>query len=1161
MTDASSCDLSLRLLGRFELRAGEQLLLDDAWPRRKGLALLKLLALEPSHGLHREVVLDRLWPRFSATAAANNLRQTLHHVRAGLAAADQPRPCVVVNGDIISLAPSVVVDVDRFVEAADAASAARTDARLYADALALWGGELLPADAYDEWTRPHRERLRTVWMTALLEYGQLREIRGDAPGAVASAEELLRYDPFNEEALCCLMRGLAQAGQRHRAVARYGEWVERVATELGIEPSPPTRALCEQIAASRFVADHGHRDGRPFVGREPELNAIRRAVDATLNGRGGVVLVTGEPGIGKTETAREASTYARLRGARVLWGRCYEGEGAPPYWPWLQILRMFGEQAGRDELADAIGRGAAELARILPELRDHLPASANAPSQENNEARFRLFESVSLFLKHAARRQPLLVIVDDLQGADEASLLLLDFVARELARVPVLIVATCRHNGNRNAALSRAVSDLVRIPAVVSMTLTGLSQAEIRSYIEIITGRSATDEAAGTVHLQTAGNAFFVSQVVRLMEGEGEADSTGVPPNVKDVVAQRIELLSPASRRVLTIGAALGTEFSLNVLQRATDLDSADLLAKLEEAAAAHIVQEQTGGIRSYRFIHALLRDSLYEVLSGQARGEIHGRITDAYETAYGSIPEELVAEVAHHSFLALTGGGGGVERAVAYQIRAAEVAARMLAHEEAAGCYSRALEAYAMHQPIDEATRCDLLLRLAWAQVAAGRRNDAAVTARDALALARRAGTPALLARAAMILLPRVAWDEPPVDNAEVISLLEEVHDALGSERSPRHADVLSRLGVELRHDPALAERRTDVSRAAVDMARASSDRTILAQVLVGDLYINAESLTVEQRLARASEACEIAESVCARSQELQARGWRIDSYLRLGDMPRADAEIDAYRASAEAIGEAAYLWIAGLMQTMRVAMAGRLSEAAGLVMDSVGTAARAQIANGMVALGGQMTVIRIDQGRYAEMAATIEQFSRGSILLPSARAALAALYCYDGQLKEARKHYEYLAADGFRSLPHHLYNGHTDLARVADVCAELDDQPRALQLYGLLAPYAAYNITAMVGLICAGSVSRSLGILAGVLRRWPDAERHFRDALAMNDEIGAVTFAARTRVDHAAMLMRRGRAADRPRAEALIDAAIPIAQSTDMQGLLKRIERLTPS
>lgn len=1147
----------MRLLGGFELRRGERVLLDDTWPRRKALALVKLLALEPSHALHREVLLERLWPELGESAAANNLRQTLHQLRTVLAAAGEPHSCVVGSGDAIALDSGAIVDVDRFLEVAAAAGAARTNGGLYEEAMALWGGELLPADSYEEWTEPHRERLHVAWTTALIEHAQLLEMRGDMGAAKASAEELLRHDPLNEEALCCLMRGLARMGQRHRAVARYRDWVRRLSSELGIEPAQATREIFAQIASGTLHTEYGSHDGHPFVGRETELGVLRRAVDLTLGGQGGAVLITGEPGIGKTETAREAAVYARLRGARVLWGRCYEGEGAPPYWAWIQILRMFAEQAGRDELAAAIGRSAPDLARILPELRDHLPGVANALVLEDSEARFRLFESVSMFLRRAARRQPLVVILDDVHGADEASLLLLEFVARALPRAPVLVLATCRDHGHRSAALSRAVADLVRIPGVASVTLSGLSTSEIRSYIEVVTGRPVPEETAVAMQRQTAGNAFFVSEMVRFLQNAEEADAPGVPANVTDVVTQRMGALSPAARTVLTVGAALGTEFSLHILQPAANLGVTDVAAALEEATAAHIVHEETAGVGRYRFVHALLRDSLYEALSGRERGALHRRITDAYETSHGAIPEELVAEVAHHSFLALA-ANGSVERAVTYQVCAAEAAARVLAHDDAASAFTRALEALAMQQPVDEARRCDLLLRLAWAQMAAGRRGDAAITARDALALARRVGTADLLVRAAMIMAPRVAWDEPPGDNAEVIRLLEDVHGALDGERTPRHADVLSRLAVELRHQPAFAERREAISREAVGMARASSDRAILAQVLVVDLYIYAESLTIEQRLARASEACKIAESVCARSQELQARGWRIDSLLRLGDMPRVDAEIDAYRASAEAIGDAMYLWIAGLMRTMRVAMGGRLGEAARLVMDSVGTASKAGIANGMVALGGQMTVIRIDQGRYAEMAATIEQFSRGSALLPSARAALAALYCYDGQLNEAHKHYEYLAADGFRSVPHHLYNGHTDLARMADVCAELDDGPRALQLYELLAPYEAYNITAMVGLVCTGSVARSLGILAGVMHRWADAERHFRLALAMNQRIGAVTFAARTRVDHAAMLVRRGRAADRLRAEALVAAAVPIAESTGMHGLMKRAQNL---
>jgi DNA-binding SARP family transcriptional activator len=1154
VADGRTGGLRLRLLGGFQLWQGDRLVLDDSWPRRKARSLLKIVALQPGRAVHREVLLDLLWPTLSEPAAANNLRQSMHQIRLSLVAAGADEACVAVTGSTVSLATTAAVDIDRFVEAAETAGALRTSQAAYQRALDAWGGELLPGDRYEPWAEAHRDRLSALWQRCLLECGLLLELRGDAPRAIALLEELLQYDPLNEAAVGCLMRALAESGHRHRAIAQYEQWVARLRDELSISPAPAMIALREQVGGGQPVARDVRGTGQPFIGREMEMAALRACIDAGFRGRGGVALVTGEPGIGKTETVREAATYARLRGARVFWGRCYEGEGAPPYWPWLQVLRMIGEQAERGELSAVIGRDAPELARLLPELRGLLPGVAAEPSDESDQARFRLFESVTAFLRRSAHRQPAVIVIEDIQGADEASLRLLEFAARTVLESPVLLLATCRDEGHRSAALSQAVADLVRIPEVVSLSLAPLTPDEVRELVEAATGGSCSPEVASTVHRQSGGNVFFVTELVRLMAKSGDGASVAVSSTVRDVVAQRVSQLSAPSRRLLTVAAVLGTEFALNVLRRTAELDVDDLLPDLEHAITAGIVREDPGKVGRYRFVHALLRDSLYDELSLEARGDLHSRIVAAYESVYDPIPEDLTAEVAHHAFAALSAGGDAA-RAVTYKVRSAVLASRMLAHEEAVRCYRQALEADALRPQPDRATRCDLLLRMAWAEVAAGRRSDAAATARDALALARRLGDADLLQRASMILLPRVAWDEPPSDNAEVISLLEEIHAALAGEASARHADVLSRLAIELRHDPASATRRRELSAEAVRAARASDDGGILAQVLVGDLYMNAESLTIDERLARATEATRAAKAACARSPELQSRGWRIDSYLRLGDMPRAHAEMDAYRASAEAFGEAAYLWISGLMTTMRSTMAGRLDEAEGLVMESLASIDRAQFANGMVAIGAQMLVLRIEQGRYAEMASIAERFSRRDGMLPSVRAGLSLLYAYDGRLDEARRHFEHLAAEEFRTIPHHLYNGHTDLSRLAEVCAALGDRRRAAQLYEMLAPYGAYNITAMVGLICLGSVSRTLGILAATLAHWDDAERHFADALAMNEQIGAVAFAVRTRVDHAEALQRRGRPVDLARADAMLAEALSRATELKLPGLIARI------
>ena len=262
-----------------------------------------------------------------------------------------------------------------------------------------------------------------------------------------------------------------------------------------------------------------------FVGREDEMAVLRAHLDDACAGTGSVALLIGEPGIGKTRTAEELAADARLRGARVLWGRCYEGEGAPAYWPWVQLIRAYVRGHDPRALLAEMGPGAADIAQVVPEVGERLPGLAPPPPLEPTQARFRLFDSVTTFLANAASGQPLVLVLDDLHWADTPSLLLLQFLARELRRSRLLVVATYRDvEVGRRHPLSQTLAELARERISRRVPLRGFAHEDVARFIELTTGLLPPAELVAAVVGETEGNPFFVTEVVRLLAADGRLE-------------------------------------------------------------------------------------------------------------------------------------------------------------------------------------------------------------------------------------------------------------------------------------------------------------------------------------------------------------------------------------------------------------------------------------------------------------------------------------------------------------------------------------------------------------------------------------------------------------------------------------------------------------
>ncbi len=925
---------------------------------------------------------------------------------------------------------------------------------------------------------------------------------------------------------------------------------ESVVEELAaIEASASLLAERVEPADTRSLA---RLAGGVFVGREKETQQLRAAFKDAESGRGRLILLVGEPGCGKTRTAEQLATYARLRDAQVLSGRCYEGEGAPAFWPWIQIIRSWVQEEGSRAVSSAMGAGAPEIAQMVPEVRERLPALAAPPALEPEQARFRLFDSVTTFLKNAARRRPLVLILDDLHWADRPSLLLLEFLARELRSSRLLVVGAYRDVAvGRQHPLSQTLAELARQGAGDRIALGGLAQADVERFMEMTAGLKPPEALAAAIHRETEGNPFFVNEVVRLMVAEGRLTrpdqtaswSVPIPQGVREVIGRRLEQLSAPCNRVLAVAAVVGRGFTVEVLGALVDLTEDHLLEVLEEAVAARVIAEAPHTIGRYSFTQTLIRETLYESLSANRRLRLHRRIGEVLEKLYGADPSSRLAELAYHFYHAAPAGDSG--KAADYAVRAAQQAAEMLGYEEAAVHYQRAIEVLQRNPPVDEKRRLELLLTLGDAHKKAGNTAVARETFEHTTEAARRLGAAEQLAAAALGM-QTVTAVYGKIDEVQ-LRLLWESLGALPQQDSALRARVLAHLSIALYYSP---EQRVELSQEALDMARRVGDPAALVAALYARHIALVLTENVAERLAVSTEILRIAEASGNKEMAVRAHYRRILDLTELGEMGAVDREIEAYAKVAAELRQPIYAWFTPYFRASRAVFEGRFAECERLAQEAVAIGRRAQDPTAPLFYGVQMNLLRLEQGRAEELVPGVKTFIERYPMIPGHRAVLCHVYARTGKREETRAEFEPLAANDFAALPR---DGSWILSvtGLAWVCRFLGDVARAEMLYRMLLPYAGRNVIIGSSGVACGSICRSLGLLAATMSRWDDAARHFESAIAMNSRMNARPFLAEAQHEYAVMLLSRGAAGDREKAAGLLGQALATARELGMQKL----------
>jgi class 3 adenylate cyclase/Cdc6-like AAA superfamily ATPase len=439
-----------------------------------------------------------------------------------------------------------------------------------------------------------------------------------------------------------------------------------------------------------------------FVGRESELERLRKAFDNAVSGHGGLVMLVGEPGIGKTRTTQELETYAKMRGAQVLWGRTHESAGAPPYFPWLQAGGQYAA-AHADDLPAIIGPqmqpdSIAELTRIFPWL---VGPNVGVPEAvaDPEVAQFRLFDAYTSYLKAIANQGPLVIALDDLHWADKPTLQLLQHIARELSRMRVLIVANYRDTDiTRQSALSETLASLNRESGFDRIVLRGLSREEVGAYIKARANVEPRKDVLDRIFEETEGNAFFLSEVVNLMAQEGTLTKTSIsdiaiPDGVREALGRRLNRLTEETNELLQIAAIIGRDFTYDTLTLLGDRDEDALLKMIEEALEARVIEETEQAGR-YRFTHAQMQETLLAELSTTRRVRLHGQVGEALETRYGAHAEERAGRLAMHFAEAATLSPRFTEKAAKYSGIAGRQAVAQSAYPEAARHFRAALSA-----------------------------------------------------------------------------------------------------------------------------------------------------------------------------------------------------------------------------------------------------------------------------------------------------------------------------------------------------------------------------------------------------------------------------------------------------------------------------------
>jgi DNA-binding SARP family transcriptional activator len=672
-----------RLLGGLEVIDGAAHL---ELGTRKQRSLLAALLLADGQVVTTDRLTVVLWgddppDRYEASLQSyvSTLRRTLEPERAPRAA-----PTILVTrgaGYALHAEPDEV-DVRRFLalveqgRARHAAGDLPAAATVLRNALATYA-PLLPEFDGEEFRDTAADHVGRVHEAALELSYEVRLALGEERLLVTDLEAAVRRHPLNEGMWALLATARYRLGHQADALRAVADCKRILAEEIGVDPGPRLRRLEADLLshaphldgpAGLRPPDAGSTTARPLaepanpapgprpapppvasplVGRQDELRLLTEAFADTAGGGRALVIVEGEPGVGKTRLLEEVCADAAQRRAAVVWGRCLEGDGTPTMWPWVQAV---GELLGSLDTATRERWLSGELGRLLEPRGDRVTAGATAILPDAG-AQFRLFELAADVVEQVAATRPVLLVIDDLQWADPASLQLFEHVAARLLRGTLLVGAMRDRAPTPTDDLSRALAATSRLPGLRRIQLGPLAPDEVGALVAQETGHRPDAEKAAVLRTRTGGNPFFVRELARLLRDAGgldDADAGAVPSGIRDVVRGRMAGLDPAAKSLLQIAAVIGREVDLGLLARAALLDVEECLDLLEPVEALGLMSPAPGDPFSFRFAHDLVRESVAESTPALRVTRLHLKVADALEQGAGD-RAAATERLAHH--------------------------------------------------------------------------------------------------------------------------------------------------------------------------------------------------------------------------------------------------------------------------------------------------------------------------------------------------------------------------------------------------------------------------------------------------------------------------------------------------------------------------------
>jgi len=936
-----------------------------------------------------------------------------------------------------------------------------------------------------------------------------------------------------------------------QTVRRRGfRFVAPVAASDALQAAPP-----HPIAAPR-----PSRQEPAFVGRQRELQRLNESLEEANRGRGRIVFVSGEAGGGKTRLLEEFVRRAAST-ATVYSGWCWEGEGARSYWPWVQILRALIGARSPEKLRDQMGSFAPDIARIVPSLREKLPEVPESPAVQSDKERFRLFDSITCFLRRVASDDGTQILVlDDLQWADAPSMRLIDFLAHEMVDAPILVVGAYREE-SIGQPLLETLGVLSRRSLFEQVNLKGLTSTEIAELLRIDGNGEPSEDLVTAVAEKTDGNPFLVAELAQLIKNQPSAFRSGVrgagsfalPQGVTAVVQRRLAMLPPEAHRVLAVAAVIGQEFSREVLVQSLDPDLR--LGPLDEALRSNIVSEVPHALGRYRFTHALVSEALYEEIEISERARIHRRVAGVLERIQGMNPTSNLADIAFHYTHGVS--SDDFEKAIVFARRTGERAAEQLAWEEASTHFRDALKLLEQREARTADERCHLLLATAEAERRAGNLGRAREAFALAADLARRFELPEVLGRAALGV--QTPWDilSGSVDEVEV-SLLE---DALRFHTDPQsltRARLLGRLAIATYWNND-SQRGLALTEEAIAIARNSGDPSALAEAMIAQLHVITRPFFIDRQVPLVNEIVRLAYESGDPYLIFTTVFYRSEDLLVCGDAQGIDRDFAEISRLADQLRQPPERSFVKILRATRLLYEGRVAESAAMGREALdlgtfGVDLDYQLTRTLLRFGVCYERLQLE-ALEDEVRTLAETHRAGSMWF----CALANLCSQIGKDAEARNLFDSLSIRQFSTVSLD-YGWEVSLHHLAELCVRLQDRESAAVLYRQLLPHDG-RFVALSWIAFCGPISRYLALLAPIAGRERETVSHFEAAIQSCQQLGANLWTARVRCDYARFLLQRDKRGDREKALELRESAMNEARDVDSPRLKAEIDSITPS